>query len=262
MNPRTLSLPPSGPLAWVSSLTKPEDYPDWWAFSGYSDLLEFERDACNIARSTILFAESEGSLVELGALAIDPHLGKRLFVVVQANHMQPAAQKSFIYLGPIRRLESLGRVCVIGTSAKLTGDDIGLLTEYFTDSFKNPHKSEAFDPKSPTHVLLLLADLVDLLLVANSDEIMGAMAHFGVNISESNLTKYATLLRFFELISVEKRGGEVFYVQTKHSDAPWVDYSAVQKTGSERFHRSRFKIDCEAWIKAASLRKSVWEQRA
>ena len=175
--------------------------------------------------------------------------------------MQPEAQKSFIYLGPVKRLEDIGRVCVIGNAEVLSKEDFEVLKSFFTENLHAPHKSEALDTRNPTHVLMLVSDLVDLLLVSTRNELITALAYFGISMNESLLMKYAILLRFFSLISIEKRGAEVFFVQTRKSDAPWIDYSARQRTGTERFHRARFKIDSEHSIKMDSLRKSVWEQR-
>ena len=47
---QSMALPTSPGRAWVTDLDIPENHPGWWAFSGYDDLLTFERDACHLAR--------------------------------------------------------------------------------------------------------------------------------------------------------------------------------------------------------------------
>lgn len=260
---QTLSIVPSADTAWTRGLDRPENHDAWWAFSGYDDLLEFERDACNLARATILFAESPGSLVELGALAIDDHLAGRLFVIVQTSHLQEETKRSFISLGPLKRLSPLGGKCVIGTESKtiLPEDDFQLVLEYLSPKLRESHKTEAFHRRNPTHILLLLADLIDLLLVVKVSELTSTVKHFGVELSQEATVRLTKLLQFFTLINIEERGTEIFCVRRRDSEAPWVDYTAKQVNGTERFHRTRFKVDCESWIRAHDRRKMLILER-
>jgi hypothetical protein len=244
--------PPTPP--WMAELSRPEDYPEWWAFSGYSDLLEFERDACHLARGTILFAESPGSLAELGALAVDNTLVKSLLVVVQEQHIN---EQSFLKLGPLRRVEHHNGLCVVGSLPKneLSDVDFQSIVEHVEGWLPSIPRVQHLASKNPTHVLLLLADLVDLLVVTKESELLEAMTHFGLQIDNANLIRSLQLLRFFGLIRIAQRGNEKFYVHLQKSGAPWIDYKGI----SERFDRSRFKVTCMQFVEQDRRRKAIME---
>lgn len=246
---------------WLEHLDRPEDHDGWWAFSGYEDLLEFERDACYLARATVLFAESPGSLAELGALAIDDSILPRLLVVVQSRHLQERQRASFLNLGPLKRVETHGCRCVIGGSgdALLPTVEYATVADSITSWLPPAPRSTTLRVNNPTHRFLLLADLVDLLLVSKIVDVQRAAAHFGLEMDEPEILRSMKLLDFFRLVRLEHRGREPFAVRRESSAAPWVNYTA--KAGSARFDRSRFKIAAEEFIKGDQRRNSIFERR-
>ncbi|WP_175032622.1 retron St85 family effector protein [Burkholderia lata] len=255
------TLQPSAQQPWLRYLDRPENHNGWWAFSGYEDLLEFERDACYLARATILFAESPGSLAELGALAIDESILPRLHVVVQSHHLAEDRRESFLNLGPLKRVEKHGRRCVIGgdDDAHLPATEFDIVTESITSWLPVERRSTALRTDNPTHRLLLLADLVDLLLVSKIGDVQRAAAHFGITLDESAILRAMKLLDFLGLVKLEHRGVEPFAVRRETSAAPWVNYTA--KGEGVRFDRSRFKIAAEEFIKGDQRRNSIFERR-
>lgn len=239
------------PQHWFRDLDRPENYPEWWAFSGYEDLLEFERDACYLARNVILFSESPGSYAELGALALDDSILPRLFVVVQSRFLGEDLRRSFLNLGPIHRANNSGARCVIeGVSpSNLSEGDYLAIVDCFNEFTNNGQPERvAFNKSNPTHVLLLIADLVDLLLVCKTIDIQKALKHFEVNMTDSNLKKSLNLLDFFKLVRSEHRGREQFWGRIVGGDAPWVDYTS--KMQAEAFDRYRFKIMAQQFVES------------
>lgn len=255
------TLQPTAQQPWLGDLDRPENHNGWWAFSGYDDLLEFERDACYLARATILFAESPGSLAELGALAIDESILPRLHVVVQSHHLADTQRESFLNLGPLKRVEKHGCRCVIGgTSAtQLPAVEFEIVTDSIASWLPTEPRTSAFRTDNPTHRLLLLADLVDLLLVSKLDDVRRAAAHFGVKLGDPEIERAMRLLDFLGLVKLEHRGREPFAVRREKSAAPWVKYTA--KVGQPHFDRSRFKITAEEFIVRDQRRNSIFERR-
>lgn len=213
------------------------------AFSGYGDLLTFERDACHLARAIVLFPESPGSLAELGALAVDDSIVSRLLVVVQSKYLETATRESFLNLGPLRRVEALQNRCVIGANSgnSLTQDDFDTITEFVDNRLPNLPNTERLRPEEPTHRLLLTADLIDLLLICKDQELQAVLQHFGVDLSIQELNRSAKLLEFFGLIRIEHRGQEHFFVRRERADRTWVNYTALE--GTPPFDRAKFKLD-------------------
>lgn len=249
---------------WFENLDRPENHPGWWAFSGYDNLLEFERDACYLASRTILFSESPGSHAELGALALDDSILSRLFVVVQAQYLNGTLRQSFLNLGPIKRVDLQGHKCVIGTTHKtlLPSHDFEAIIDSVDHAFmERPHRRVALQETNPTHRLLLIADLVDLLLVSKLPELLQALKHFGVVSYENDLERSLNLLAFFELVKKEMRGTEPYWVRHTESDAPWVDYTAItSEEGNEKFDRTRFKTACLKHINEDNRRRPILER--
>ncbi len=255
------TLQPTAQQPWLKYLDRPENHNGWWAFSGYEDLLEFERDACYLARATILFAESPGSLAELGALAIDESILPRMHVVVQSRHLLEDHRESFLNLGPLKRVEKHGRRCVIGgdDDVNLPAAEFDIITESVSSWLPPEPRSTALRVDNPTHRLLLLADLVDLLLVSKIGDVQRAAAHFGVKLGDPEVLRAMKLLDFLGLVKLEHRGVEPFAVRREMSAAPWVKYTA--KGAGTRFDRSRFKIAAEEFIKGDQRRNSIFERR-
>ena len=250
------------PWDWIRDLDIPEKHPGWLAFSGYDDLLTFERDACHLAKAIVLFSESEGSLAELGALAVDDSIVNRLIVVIENKYLDENHRNSFINLGPLRRAEALHNRCVISSnpSKDLTQDDFETVMEFVHDKLPTISKSstEKLRTKILTHRLLLIADIIDMLLISKLDELEKALQHFEIQLTQQDLRRATKLLEFFGLISIEHRGKECFFVQRKKTNCEWVSYTA--KADKPAFHRSRFKLERFEIIKNNPRLLSVWER--
>ena len=259
---QSFSAPPVAGRRWSGALDMPENYNDWWAHSGYDDLLAFERDACHLARAVILFPESEGALTELGALSIDDSIVDRLLVVVQSKYVRDGLKNSFVYLGPLTRAEKRNNLCVIGVDKEkmLPPGDFDAITEFLDAKLVNPPVSAKLRPDDPTHRLLLVADLVDLFLVSRPVEVHEMLKLFGVTMTEPELERATKLLAFFRLIRIEKHGLAPYLVRQQNLGKAWVNYAA--KEGQPAFDRSRFKIARDQFLKADARRKSILERVA
>ncbi|MHB1266138.1 MAG: retron St85 family effector protein [Acidithiobacillus ferriphilus] len=231
---------------WSSNIDIPENHSGWWAFSGYDNLLTFERDACHLARAVILFPESPGSLAELGALAVDDSIVDRLLVVVQSQYLEPDRRESFLNLGPLKRAEARHNRCVISarTPKELPADDFETVIEFVNARLPRARNTEGLRAENPTHRLLLIADLVDLLLIVRPNELLAALHYFGVNISMPELERATKLLEFFDLVRIDHWGMEHFFVQRRYMSRAWVAYTS--NAGRPTFDRSRFKVDRKA----------------
>lgn len=253
---KSLTTAPSPQMKWTAELEIPEDHPGWWAFSGYDDLLTFERDACHLARAIVLIPESPGSLAELGALAVDDSIVRRLLVVVQSRYLEAPARESFLNLGPLKRAEVLKNRCVIGTTSNdLPDDDFETISEFVHERLPSLPSTERLRVDLPTHRLLLTADLVDLLLICRPQELQAALLHFQVNQPIQDLERSARLLEFFGLIRIEHRGSEHFFVRREKADRNWVNHTA--RVGVPPFDRSRFKLARRSFLEGNQRLMSV-----
>ncbi|WP_409408768.1 retron St85 family effector protein [Acidithiobacillus ferriphilus] len=251
------TLEPDFTRPWAEDLARPEDFGDWWAFSGYSDLLTFERDACFLARAIILFVESPGSFAELGCLASQDSILPQVLTIVQRKYWEQSARRSYLRLGPLQRVRSRGIECTIGTNEKteLPEDDFNAIVETIDAWLRINARRTHFDPKNISHILLIIADIVDLILVCKQIDIDAVLRFYGVIIDEQILTQYLELLSFFSLIQREVRGKEIFWIQVRDSDAPWVDHKA---TYGSRFVRENFKVFAKQQIDRNDRLRSIY----
>ena len=239
----TLQLPPKT-HPWLRELSTPEDFTHWWAFSGYKDLLTFERDACHLAQAVILFVESPGAFAELGAIASNDSLVSHLFAVVEDKH---AETSSFLALGPLTRVQRLGARSITANfqaGQHPTSDSLDSICEHFTEWLSLPPHKSKLDILCETHRMLLLSTLVDILIVSKINELIKALQHFHVNISEERVKEILSLLHFFDIIRKVERGHETFYIRSYKNQSAYVDFSGNEKP----FDRIRFKTIRQQFI--------------
>ena len=242
--------------SWLESLDRPENYPGWWTFTGYRDLLEFERDACYLARGVLLFAESPGAYAELGALALDAAILPRLMVVVAARHLAEEDGRSLLYLGPLKRVNEHDGQYIIDSAAgpEISDTDLGALMRFVDGRLPRAARSSALDATNPMHRLLLLADLVDMFLVSEPSDLERALLYLDVPMTGRQIRQALKLLNFFRMIKTWSRGRTLFAVRGQSAQGPWIDYRS--KTPSP-FDRSRFKARRLARIKRDPQRETL-----
>lgn len=244
---------------WLKHLDRPEDNPGWLEYSGYSDLLEFERDACYLAKAVIIFAESPGAHAELGAIALDEAILPRLATVIQHRYTQAENEGSFLALGPLRRVRERGCLCVVGDGANiLDPNDFQDVIDAVSDWLPATHKREKLQYSNPAHLLLLIADLVDLLLISSEPELLAALNHFGFKMTSDQLKKRLNLLKFLKFVDLHQAGSTPYWVRHGSEDGPRVDYTAL--SGQPKFDRSRFKMKAKELIEANPRLKSIYER--
>ena len=193
-------------------------------------------------------------------MAIDDSILPRLCIVVERRYLQDDKRASFLNLGPFARVEKHGNRCVIDDAEKheIAKVDLDSLVQSVENWLPKIPLATKLRLTNPTHRLMLLADLVDLLLVAKLQDIQQALRHFNVHFEDTALLQVLKLLDFFKLLKIEYRGSEPFIIRNSISGAPWIDYTAVQ--GKSAFDRSRFKANCSTWIKADARRSSILEK--
>ncbi len=215
-------------------------------------MLLFERDAGFLSRAIVLFVESEGAIAELGAFALDEQLHKKLFVVISRKYREHPYRQSFLNLGPLKRIESsrpdeensIPSICVIDAekSGDITPVELDIIFQSFDTWLKPGHATERFQKDNPTHKLLLIADLVDLLQVLSERQALEALKHFEVKFDKAEIRRLAKLLDLMGLIRFSERGSERFLVTQLSKGEPLLEYDAIE---GRRFDRLSFKA--KAW---------------
>lgn len=210
-----------------------EDAKPLEADAGYTDLFQFESDIAQIVGLILLFAESAGSLAELGAFSALQTVAPRLLAVLDDYYYN---QVSFIRNGPVKYLENQhGEEWI----TVLERNEVGIADDGSIEGLKssallaniipainnrlalNP-KWAKFDQKNSGHVILLITGLCQEYGALTSSEIRSYLTAFGVD--EPRLTNFTYCAELLGWLKKIRKGHHIFYVATGGEAA--IDYTA------------------------------------
>lgn len=154
-----------------------EDYFEVYSGDSAYDLLSIEEDLADYSDCLLLFLESESTIAELGAFAIDNKLCKNMVVVNEALHR---GSDSFIAKGPLAKIErksSFGAPIYVGMEHVLTivAEVEGRLERLrgYRARHIDVESSEAFNDEEPKNRMLFLYQIVLLLAPVRFGELIG-----------------------------------------------------------------------------------------
>lgn len=241
------------------SIVLAEDAEPLTSEAGYHDLFSFESDIAQLVGLILLFAESAGSLAELGAFAALRTVSPSILAVLDDFYYN---QVSFIRNGPVRCLENAhGEEWItvldrkdVGISA--TGGIENLIPSAFAGSIlpviekrlaANPKWSK-FDRLNAGHAILLMTGLCYEYGALTQSEIRSYLAAFGVD--EPRLTNFTYTAELLGWVKKVRKGNHIFFVATCGDAA--IDYTVESSAKeSEKPHdKVRWRADVrEYWRK-------------
>lgn len=224
---------------FAHDLRIPEEFPEWNDFDGYSNLVDFEKDAGCLSRGILLFSESHGALAELGTFCTDEVLCERLLVVVANGYYQ---ERSFVRLGPVKRIEvkhSEQSVYVAETTddkEKFAVEvaEVGAALSYKVESAP---KTQLFRSGETRDQFLLIADLIELFGALTEKELEILLEFMGA--IPEKLKRMLNQLVLFELV-VKHRGKTSWYYLAPKKKTSYLNYSAI---AGKKFERASFKLN-------------------
>lgn len=246
-----------------------EDAKPLTAEAGYRDLFSFESDIAQLVGLILIFAESPGSLAELGAFAALQTVSPSILAVLDDFYYN---QISFIRNGPLLYLENThGEEWIIVLErAEIGISDSGELENF---NSKALHASIApviekrllaksrwskFVTENSGHAILLMTGLCQEFGALTISEIKQYLKYFGLEEPRlDNFIYCATLLGWIRKV---RKGHRIFYVATQGE--PAIDY-AIE--GNGRPHdKIRWRSDVRAhWAKNDPTRlRAISEIRA
>lgn len=218
--------------------------------AGYKDLLSFESDIAQVVGVILLFAESPGSLAELGAFAALKTVAPSLIAVIDDHYYN---QVSFIRNGPVKFLEEhygdewihvLERV-EISTEAGLDQHKLAAnLRDAVENRLRSRSKWSAFDKNNDGHVILLITGLCHEIGAVTQTEIRTHLQHFGVD--EPRMANFLYCAMLLGWIKKIRKGNHIFYVGVTDGNA--IDYN-LNTTRSYR-DKLRWRTDIRTYWQA------------
>ncbi len=200
--------------------------------AGYSDLLSFKSDIAQVVSLILLFAESPGSLAELGAFAALQTVAPKLLAVIDDNYYE---RSSFIRNGPVKFLEANHGEEWVHVLDKL---ELGIPEDNTLSTLNSIKFLASITPaidkrlrmlpdwtkcqiRQDGHVILLITGLCQEFGALILKEIREYLDYFKANTSRlQNFIYCAELLGW---ITKVRKGNNIYYVATQGDSA--LDYS-------------------------------------
>lgn len=220
--------------------------------AGYSDLFRFESDIAQLVGLILLFAESAGSLAELGAFAALDTVSPRLLAVLDDFYYD---QVSFIRNGPVLYLENEhGEEWIIvldraHSGISSSGTLEGLKPAAFSSSIlpvienrlANNAKWSKFKGDVAGHVILLITGLCQEYGALTISEIRSFLSDFGIK--DPRLSNFIYCAQLLGWLRKKRIGHHIFYVATAGDAA--IDYVVDGAVGTH--DKVRWRADVRAF---------------
>jgi len=216
-----------------------EDIKKWLQDGEYTNLLDLEKDLAGLVSAIPLIVESPGSIAELGSFIYMEEVAKKLLIIISQND---AETQSFINLGTINKFKSLkqgndDRVFIypwvrnhqglIQKSKLLNLAD--LMYEAIKEFHNNQSDTEKFD-ENPSHIILLICDIVDVFYVSKLNEIEFSLhTILKQKIDRKTIQKYILIAYKLGLLAKTSIGNskDTYYFSTKPEDDGFIEYNYV-----------------------------------
>lgn len=228
--------------------------------AGYDNLLSFESDIAQVVGVILLFAESPGSLAELGAFAALKTIAPSLIAVLDDYYYN---KSSFIRHGPVKYLEKKygdDWIHVLERAEIGIDEDGGILNldrKKFAQSvipaverrLEKRRPWAKFDPAHAGHAILLMTGLIQEMGAMTISEIKRSLEHFAVEeVRINNFLYCSELLNWTKQV---RKGNNNYYVATQLQ--PAVDYE-LNATIANR-DKLRWRTDIRAhWAQSDPAR--------
>lgn len=231
-----------------SKIMLAEQAGNWFDEQIFSDLLELEEMIADLSSLVVLFVESPGSIAELGAFSQIEKIRRKLMVVQEKDH---ASFSSFINLGPIRFLRNKhnrGPLIVPwadpgkkgSVSEKIFAYSAPNLADRIASALKNSTKEEKFDTENHSHILYLVASLVDILGVCKRIDLKRSLHSMNIAVADDALKRTLHLLVHMKLIECFKYMDGTYY--HSGSDSNFISWSFKSLASTNDRLRWKFKI--------------------
>jgi hypothetical protein len=216
---------------------------NWFDHDTFSDLLELEEYLADLCDLIFIFVESPGSIAELGAFTSSQALRPKTLAVLNAAY---AIERTFIADGPIRRIrnEDTNLVRYYDWNAE---DLANPATEAFYDMDRDLTgllkkregeivKEKTITLSSPGHIMLMIADLVDMIGITMSTELIECLSLLDLPVDRKQMDKYISILDHSRLIKVKRNSNQTYLIGRGRS---FIAYSF--RAGARVNDRTRIK---------------------
>lgn len=197
-----------------------EEANKWYRAAGiYPNLVVLESDIAALSSLILLFVESAGSIAELGAFSFASEFKKKLVAVVEEGHY---SELSFIKEGPLTSLEQEDCSSVRAypwladvkgqkvLDRRLCDEAVEKIIDQIAPDMKALEGERAFQSSDHGHLMLLIADLVELAGATTESEIQTLLGTWKIEINSNQFKQFQFLLENLKLIQRKKYGNKTY----------------------------------------------------
>ena len=196
---------------------RPEEIASWQSDGVFKDLMSFEADLASICSLVVIILESAGSLVELGAFSQLPDLSKKIIAIRSSDFRDDI---SFINLGILRYIADGHHSGVksypwtISQPSSITPEVIEDVVSDIKDELNALKQSQVLKTTLPSHIVVLICELVKLFTALKEHEILEYLTLLHVDVTKEQLRRKLFLLEEFKLIKKEQYSDSIFYMRS------------------------------------------------
>lgn len=243
---------------------RPEEIKSWQSDGIFKNLMDFEADLASICSLVVIILESPGSLVELGAFSQLPDLSEKIIAIRSSGFTE---DPSFINLGILRFIAEKHQSSVksypwdIKFPEAISSEIIEDIISDIKDELGKLKKCPVFKSSQPSHIIVLICEIIKLFSALKESEILEHLTLIGVEIKKPELKRKLFLLEEFNLIKKETYGDSTFYMRSQepyhrlslslksedHPDALRIQMECVEYYNKDsKKHRNRIRAITQA----------------
>ncbi|MFP3502857.1 retron St85 family effector protein [Burkholderia sp. SIMBA_062] len=199
---------------YAGHVITPENYKDWNHFGTYNDLLHFEEDLCALVDVIVIFLETEGAIAEFASFLKAPSALKKIIIGISETYSD---HDSFINLGLVRHLrfhiqpKDTDPDPVFTISEQIDPDESKFIAEEIDRRLDLLRGNEAIDKNNMRHIMLLVADFIELIQVARKNDILTFLENLEIELSAQRLHQMLFVLQRLEITALHKASNDSFY---------------------------------------------------
>lgn len=214
----------------------PENIFDYFRDSEYTDLLAFEKDLAALSALTVVIPEGPGSFAELGAFSVLEEINRKLVVIIHEDY-NTTDNKSSIYNGPIKHLESLNDESIV-THSWLTNsdgtigefDELPDLLDCIGEIADRHEKEENLKLEATSHLMFIVLEILKIALLMTLKELMAFLEKIGFQVKKSELEMRLNLMILLDLVDIQQYQNRKYYIlkQTNHRYARFITKKDIE----------------------------------
>lgn len=247
-----------------SQIIRAEELISWYYSNYYDNLLDMEADLAGLAATIVLIVESPGAIAELGSFVLYKNIRNKLIIFMHSDHNR---SESFIREGPIKLFKNHVDQSLYTypwkSRKKSSNIDPSSISDFAPEIAKaienrvhQQPQEKTFDSDDSSHLLLLIADLIDIYQAVRLKEIQDVLSTIFDDFSQKTTKMYLNILKNLKMIDSYDIGSDTYYISIKNNE--FMSYGFLPSVKPTHKDRIRWKVR----FREINSKKDLHKQKA